>query len=55
MEKARPAANPDAYVAALTGWRRECVETLQRAAGGSHACRALAVSGRGDPAARGAK
>lgn len=29
MKKAPPAGNPDAYVAALTGWRRECVETLR--------------------------
>lgn len=29
MKKAKPAANPDAYVAALRGWRRECVETLR--------------------------
>lgn len=25
----KPAANPDAYVAALDGWRRKCVETLR--------------------------
>ena len=29
MQKAKPAANPDAYVAALAGWRRECVEHLR--------------------------
>lgn len=36
MRKTRPAASPDAYVAALSGWRRECVEGLRgavRAAG----------------------
>jgi hypothetical protein len=27
----RPAASPDAYVAALSGWRRECVEGLRSA------------------------
>jgi hypothetical protein len=27
----KPAANPDAYVAALSGWRRECVEGLRGA------------------------
>lgn len=31
MQKAVPAANPDAYVANLDGWRRECVETLRAA------------------------
>ncbi len=31
MKKIKPAANPDAYVAALTGWRRACVETLRAA------------------------
>src|SRR5829696_5297723 len=31
MQKAAPAANPDAYVAALTGWRRSCVEELRAA------------------------
>lgn len=30
MKKSRPAANPDAYVAALTGWQRERVESLRR-------------------------
>jgi hypothetical protein len=29
MKKSTSAANPDAYVAALTGWRRACVETLR--------------------------
>ena len=29
MRKERPAADPDAYVAALTGWRRKCVESLR--------------------------
>jgi hypothetical protein len=29
MKKAVPAANPDAYVAALKGWRRECVVALR--------------------------
>ena len=31
MKKTPPAANPDAYVAALDGWRRECVEGLRSA------------------------
>ena len=31
MKKSIPAANPDAYVAALTGWRRTCVESLRSA------------------------
>ena len=30
MKKELPAASPDAYVAALTGWRRGCVEDLRR-------------------------
>jgi hypothetical protein len=30
MKKSVPAASPDAYVAALTGWRRTCVETLRK-------------------------
>jgi hypothetical protein len=30
MKKTVPAANSDAYVAALKGWRRECVETLRK-------------------------
>jgi hypothetical protein len=29
MRKAKPAANPDAYVAGLSGWRRTLVETLR--------------------------
>jgi hypothetical protein len=29
MQKAKPAANPDAYVAALGGWRRKCVDHLR--------------------------
>src|SRR5215207_7982710 len=29
MQKAKPAANPDAYVAALAGWHRKCVEALR--------------------------
>jgi hypothetical protein len=31
MKKSTPAANPDAYVAALAGWRRSCVEGLRAA------------------------
>ncbi|HEX7980693.1 MAG TPA: nuclear transport factor 2 family protein [Gemmatimonadaceae bacterium] len=31
MKQTAPAANPDAYVAALTGWRRACVEELRAA------------------------
>lgn len=31
MKKVTPAADPDAYVAALTGWRRTCVEELRAA------------------------
>lgn len=31
MRKIIPAADPDAYVAALRGWRREIVETLRAA------------------------
>jgi hypothetical protein len=31
MKKSPPAANPDAYVAALDGWRRVCVEKLRTA------------------------
>jgi hypothetical protein len=31
MKKSIPAASPDAYVAALDGWRRECVEELRTA------------------------
>jgi hypothetical protein len=29
MRKETPAADPDAYIAALTGWRRECVEEMR--------------------------
>jgi len=29
MKKSAPAANPDAYVAALSGWQRSCVESLR--------------------------
>jgi hypothetical protein len=29
VKKSPPAASPDAYVAALTGWRRACVEELR--------------------------
>ncbi len=31
MQKSIPAANPDAYVASLDSWRRECVEKLRAA------------------------
>ena len=31
MKKVAPAANPDAYVAALRGWRRACVDELRGA------------------------
>lgn len=31
MKKSAPASNPDAYVAALTGWRRVTVESLREA------------------------
>ena len=31
MLKTKPAANPDAYVAALDGWRRKTVEALRTA------------------------
>lgn len=31
MKKTAPAASPDAYVAALTGWRRACVEEMRGA------------------------
>ena len=31
MKRSAPAANPDAYVAALTGWRRALVEELRSA------------------------
>jgi len=29
MQKVKPAASPDAYVAALVGWRRQCVDALR--------------------------
>ncbi len=29
MKKSVPAANPDAYVAALAGWQRTCVEEIR--------------------------
>jgi hypothetical protein len=29
MRKSAPAANPAAYLAALTGWRWDCVTTLR--------------------------
>jgi hypothetical protein len=29
MKKSVPASSPDAYVAALTGWRHDCVEELR--------------------------
>jgi hypothetical protein len=31
VRKSAPAADPDAYVRALNGWRRACVETLRAA------------------------
>ena len=31
MKKSAPAANPDAYVAGLHSWQRECVESLRTA------------------------
>lgn len=31
MKRSVPAESPDAYVAALTGWRRACVEELRTA------------------------
>ena len=31
MKKMTPAASPEAYVVALFGWRRECVESLRAA------------------------
>src|SRR5829696_3661337 len=31
MKKITPAASPDAYVVALSGWRRACVESLRAA------------------------
>jgi len=35
MKKAKPAADPQAYLAALRGWRHACVEALREAALGS--------------------
>jgi hypothetical protein len=35
MQKTIPAASPDAYVAALEGWRRELVEPLRAAVRGA--------------------
>jgi hypothetical protein len=35
MKKTTPAASPDAYVAALDGWRRACVEELRKAVRGA--------------------
>jgi hypothetical protein len=37
MKKTRPAASPDAYVTALRGWRRECVEAVREGVRGSAA------------------
>lgn len=34
MRKSKPAANPDAYVAQLTGWQRTLVESLRKAVRG---------------------
>lgn len=31
MKKSMPPSSPDAYVAALKGWRRKCVESLRKA------------------------
>lgn len=31
MKKATPAENPDAYIAVLEGWRRDCVVALRKA------------------------
>ena len=31
MQKSPPAANPDAYVADLSGWQRGCVEEMRKA------------------------
>ena len=35
MKRMVPAESPDAYVAALTGWRRACVEELRAAVRGA--------------------
>jgi hypothetical protein len=37
MKKSIPAASPDAYLAALDGWRRACVEELRAAVRGAAA------------------
>lgn len=37
MKKMTPAANPDAYVDALDGWRRACVEEMRAAVRGASA------------------
>jgi hypothetical protein len=37
MKKSVAAANPDAYVAALDGWQRDCVERLRAAVRGAAA------------------
>lgn len=37
MKKSTPAVSPDAYVAALDGWRRKCVEGLRAAVRGASA------------------
>lgn len=37
MEKKPPAANPDAYVRALRGWKRDCVTVLREAVRGAAA------------------
>lgn len=37
MRRVKPAAHPDAYVAALDGWQRACVETLRAVVRGSAA------------------
>jgi len=36
MRKSTPAPNPHAYVAALTGWQRTCVESLRKAVRAAH-------------------
>ena len=35
MKRTAPAADPDAYVAALTGWRQACVASLRKAVRGA--------------------
>lgn len=42
MKKSEAAANPDAYVAALDGWRRELVEQLRKTVRGAVAAVKLA-------------